>query len=184
MKNTVILLLFLVLASCKDVTFKQPTPDAYLNKSKPEEAVYRRDTSILKARLLQLLTIHQGFFGNSAYDSSTQVLVDTVVYSPDFNKAAILVMTKNPASRQLKPDTNSTYYYDGTAFLVMRKDSFLLEWLGPNFSNSNSKTTLSHQMRDYFFHAFADKDSSKRYFSSYNLDDKRFWGTSVWEMFQ
>lgn len=184
MKDTVLLLLLVLLASCQDQTFKSPTPAAYLNKSKPAEAVYRNDTVMLKARLLQSLNAKQDFFTNSAYDSSTQLLIDTVVYSPNFKKAAVLVMTKNPTNRQLIPDTTSPFYYDGTAFLVMRKDSLLLEWMGPNFSNSNSKTRLSQQMRDYFFNAFADKDSSKQYYSPYNLDDKRFWDTSIWEMFQ
>jgi hypothetical protein len=75
---------------------KKPTPKAYLNKSKPSDAVYRQDTVALRGQLLKRLAAQQGFFQNSAYDSSTDLLINTVLYSPDFNKAAVLVMTKNP----------------------------------------------------------------------------------------
>lgn len=184
MKATVILLLLFILTSCEGMIFNKATPKAYLNESKPSEAVYRQDTARLRTHLLKLLAAHQDFFGNSSYDSSTELLIDTVVYSPDFRKAAAIVMTKNSTSRQLLPDTSSEYYFDGTSFLVMRKDSLQLEWLGPNFSNSSNQTALSREMRDYFFHQFADKDSTKRYFSPYNLDDSWFWNTSVWEMFR
>jgi hypothetical protein len=184
MKATVILLLLFLLASCEGKTFKGNTPKAYLNKSKPSEAVYRQDTAMLRTHLSKLLAAHQDFFSNSAYDSSTELLIDTIVYSPDFNKGAVLVITKNPTSQQLIPDTTSAYYFDGTSFLVMRKDSLLIEWLGPSFSNSNNQKALSREMRDYFFHLFADKDTTKRYSSPYNFDDKRFWHTSVWEKFR
>jgi predicted metalloprotease with PDZ domain len=82
------------------------------------------------------------------------------------------------------PDTNSPYYFDGTSFLAIRRDTFVLQEQGPGFTNSNNQKALSREMRHHFFHLFADKDSTARDFSPYNLDDKRFWNTSVWEKFR
>ena len=184
MKHTLILLLLFLLYSCDNFTFKKPTPKAYLNETRPVEAVYRNDTADIRNRLLQSLSAHHDFFRNSAYDSSTELLIDTVVYSPDFHKAVAFIMTKNSTSKQLMPDKSSQFYFDGTAFLVKKKDSMLIEWLGPSFTNSNSQKALSREMRDYFFNAFADKDSTQPFFSPYHLNDKRFWTTAVWNKFK
>lgn len=91
-------------------------------------------------------------------------MIDTILYSPDLNKLAILFITKHPTSRQLIPTKNKGYYYNATTYLgVRQKDTISLSWLGPNFSNSTNRKELSKEIRQACFKTFVSKDTSAQF---------------------
>lgn len=160
------------------------TPDQFLNKTLNKKDDYTKDSLLVTVELTNLLLRHEhaDFFYSKEYFDGTKIIVDTILYSPDFNKLAILFLTKNPTSRQLMPTENHDYYYNASAYLGIRqKDTISLSFLGPGFSNSIDKKELSKLVRQTFFRTFVSKDTTLKYANKYNLNDIRFWTGSEWK---
>lgn len=160
------------------------TPNEFLNKTLTKKEDYAKDSSTIHRELKRLLLKHEheDFFYSKEYFDGTDILIDTILYSPDFNKLAILLLTKNLTSRQIMPTKGEDYYYNGTAYLGIRqKDTISLSWLGPNFSNSSNSQELSKELRQGCFRTFVSKDTSREYAHKYNLNDSRFWTGSEWQ---
>lgn len=159
------LLLLLILLQC--------------NKSsivKTNNPIYERDKKLILKNIKVLVNHHIGFFVSKEYNDSTQIIIDTVVYSPDFKKFATLIITKNSTSQQLMPNSEE-WYYNATCFLGTKKnDTLSLYWYGPNFTNSNNPSYLSETIRKK---CFEDLQNSKE--ERYNINDNRFWDSKVWK---
>lgn len=158
------------------------TPDQFLNKTVTKKEDYAKDSLKISAKLKALLLQHEDFFYSNEYFEGTDIIIDTVLYSPDFNKLAVLVLTKNPTSRQLMPNQNEMWYYNATSYLGVRQsDTISLSWLGPSFTNSTDRKELSNYIRQEYFRTFVSKDTTERYAHKYNLNDVRFWKSSEWQ---
>lgn len=160
------------------------TPDQFLSKTLNKKDDYTKDSLLIAIELKKLLLRHEheGFFYSKEYFDGTDIIVDTILYSPDFNKLAILFLTKNPTSRQLMPTENYDFYYNASAYLGIRqKDTISLSFLGPSFSNSIDKKEISKLIRQTFFRTFVSKDTTAEYANKYNLNDTRFWTGSEWK---
>jgi hypothetical protein len=176
------IVLFFALNSCESYRMKKYTPNEYLNHTMVKREDYSRDSIGILKQLESLLLNHKGFFGNTSYDDSTQLIIDSIIYSPDLNRLAVFIITKNPTSRQLTPNPKSYWYYDATCYLgVKENDTISLSWEGPNFSNSTNQQKLSDIIRESYFTEFADNDTSKTSTSKYNLNDIRFWNSLIWK---
>jgi hypothetical protein len=144
------------------------TPDKFLSKTLNKKENYTRDSFAVLQDLKVLLLRHEDFFYSKEYFQGTDIIVDPILYSPDFNKLAILVLTKNRTSRQLMPTKNEDYYYNGTTYLGIRQnDTIGLSWLGPNFSNSSDRKELSKDLRQACFRTFVSKDTATQYANKY-----------------
>jgi len=153
------------------------TPAAFLNQILASKENYTRDSTEIISQLKKSLLKHEKFFQSKEYDDTTRLIIDSMVYSPDFKKIAILVITQNAVSKQMAPDRRYDWYYDATCFLGMREgDSIRIKWMGPVFTNSYNKARLSDILREASFRTFAIDDSLYRY----NLNDTRFWNTPIW----
>ena len=158
------------------------TPKEFLNKTLNKKEDYTKDSLTIVLEFKRLLLKHQDFFYSKEYFDGTNIFIDTILYSPDFNKLAIILLTKNPTSRQLMPTEKEDFYYNATAYLgVRQKDTINLSWLGPNFSNSTNRKELSKDIRQECFRTFVSKDTSEQYSHKYNLNDIRFWTGSEWQ---
>jgi hypothetical protein len=156
------------------------TPKEFLSNVKTSEENYVNDSIEILGQLKGLLTRHEDFFYSKAYFDSTRLIIDTILYNPDFNKLAALVITKNPTYRQLMPDRDNAWYYDATCYLgVRRNDTISLSWIGPVFTNSFDEQSISNYIREACFRTFVKKDTSNAY--NYNLNDTRFWDSPIWE---
>ncbi|GEO11111.1 hypothetical protein [Segetibacter aerophilus] len=159
------------------------TPKEFLNPTSTSKENYSRDSIEINNQVKTLIARHKDFFYSKEYFEGTNILIDTIVYSPRLDKLAVLVITKNPASRQLQPAKDKHYYYNGTSYLGVRKgDTISLSWLGPVFTNSMDKSELSNELREACFRTFVSKDTTKEYSYKYNLNDIRFWTSSVWRL--
>ena len=161
------------------------TPDQFLNKNLNTKENYTQDSLAISKDLKTLLLQHADFFHSKEYFDGTQIIIDTIIYSPDFSKLAILLLTKNPTSRQLMPTINKEFYYDATAYLGIRqKDTLSLSWLGPNFSNSTNRKELSKDIRQACFRTFVSKDTTEYNAHKFNLNDIRFWTSNEWKIIE
>ena len=158
------------------------TPNQFLNKTVTKKEDYTKDSLTISAKLKGLLLQHEDFFYSKEYFEGTDIIIDTIIYSPDLNKLAVLVLTKNPTSRQLMPTENEMWYYNATSYLGIRQgDTISLTRLGPDFTNSTDKQEQSNYIRQACFRTFVSKDTTEKYAYKYNLNDIRFWTSSVWQ---
>ena len=168
----------------KDIRQVTDTPKQFWNKTSINKNEYIKDSLLLLAKLRDLLLRHGNgdFFYSKEYFEGTDIIIDTIVYSPDFTKMGILVITKNPTSRQLMPIKDNDYYYNATAYLCVKfQDTLNLTWVGPSFTNSKDKSEISKDIREACFRIFASKNTTDIPYYKYNLNDSRFWTSSVWQ---
>ena len=169
--------------SCDQV--KKNTPDKYLNQTGVVKERYASDQVEVTKQLKASLIKREDFFDNSAYSDSTQLLIDTILYSPDLNKLAVFLIIKNPEDKHLLPNKKYEWYYDGTCYLGTRqKDTISLSWIGPSFTNSNDQKDLSEIIRTSYFKEYASKDTGGKNTQKYNLNDVRFWNSPIWKEIQ
>ena len=158
------------------------TPDQFLNKTAVKKEDYTKDSLTISTKLKELLLQHEDFFYSKEYFEGTEIIIDTILYSPDLKKLAVLFLTKNPTSRQLMPTENEMWYYNATSYLGVRQsDTISLSWLGPNFTNSADRQEQSNYIRHECFRTFVSKDTTEKYAHKYNLNDVRFWTSSEWQ---
>lgn len=116
------------------------TPSAYESHIVAPRQLYLADKDRLSAEMGQLLARKEGFFNNDGYFNGTKLIIDTILYSPDFNRMAVLLIVRNPTYRQLLPNRKYKWFYDGTIFLGVRSaDSLLLFHNGPDLITSYNK---------------------------------------------
>ena len=158
------------------------TPDQFLNNTLVRKEDYTKDSLTIATKFKELLLQHEDFFYSKEYFEGTEIIIDTILYSPDLKKLAILVLTKNPTSRQLMPTENEMWYYNATSYLgVRQRDTISLSWLGQSFTNSTDKQEQSNYIRQECFRTFVSKDTTEKYAHRYNLNDCRFWTSSEWQ---
>ncbi|MEO8150669.1 MAG: hypothetical protein ABI723_23760 [Bacteroidia bacterium] len=168
-------------SSCGQFREKKITPNEFLNHTVIKKERYSKDSLEILIQLKIFLSKHEDFFYNKAYFDKTLLIIDTIIYSPDFNKLAVFVITKNPMYRQPYSDGKNEWYYDATCYLGLRQsDTISLSWWGPNFTNSTDEEELSLIIRDSYFTEQARGDTIKANTYKYNLNDVRFWGSYVW----
>ena len=158
------------------------TPDQFLNKTAVKKEDYTKDSLTISTKFKELLLQHEDFFYSKEYFEGTEIIIDTILYSPDLKKLAVLLLTKNPTTRQLRPTENEIWYYNATSYLGVRQsDTISLSWLGPSFTNSTDKQEQSKYIRQECFRTFVSKDTTEKYAHKYNLNDVRFWTSSEWQ---
>lgn len=182
MVQILLISLFLSFSSCEE-TNRKHTAKEFLNHSVIDKNNYTKDSIEIVRQLKNTLKKHEGFFYSKEYFNGTDIIIDSLLYSPNFNKLAVFVITKNPTSRQLLPSNKYTWYYDATCYLGIRQnDTICLSWIGPSFSNSSDSDELSKTIRNEYFTKYARiKNVEGEYRYKYNIGDVRFWDCPIWE---
>jgi len=162
--------------------WNRDTPKAYLNHTAADKKKYAQDTEDILKKLQYFLKNHQKSFHSKEYFDSTQLSMDTILYSPDFTKLAVFVIAKNPTSRQLAPDERYDWYYNAYCYLGIRqKDSIDLISIDEGH-RSYFKKKASEALRTDYFRLYATiKDVNGEYKYKYNLNDIRFWNGPAWK---
>ena len=140
------------------------TPERFLNTKMINKEVYAKDSLTISIQLKEFLLRHDDFFYSQEYFDGTDIIVDTILYSPDLSKLTVLIMTKNPTTRQLMPSENEMWYYNATSYLGVREsDTISLSHLGPDFTNSSDRQEQSNYIRQACFRTFVSKDTTEKY---------------------
>jgi hypothetical protein len=184
-KNAIIVIytFFFSLISCNSGAEKKLTSDKYINYSVVSTEKYKSDSLLIVNTLRTELQNEEEFFDNSAYNGLTQIIIDSIIYSPDFTKLAAFVVVKNSTENLLYPDPNHPWYYDGTCYLGRGAgDSLKLYWVGPGFSQSDNEEKVANFLKDYYYHSYNTGDTARAFYCKYNIDDIRFWGCPIWDV--
>jgi hypothetical protein len=156
------------------------TPKKYLNHSKNSKNNYTKDSLWITVQLCGYLKNHQESFYVKNYFEDTELMIDTILYSPDKDKIALFVIVKKPTYRKLIASDKYEYYYDGYCYFGLReKDIFHLYWYENSLTNFSAKSDISSALRGFYFREFASiktRDTGL----VYNLNDIRFWNCNFW----
>lgn len=165
------------------------TPQKFLNHTKISREDYLKDSNTIIAILGTYLNNHEQSFYNKEYFHSTGIIIDTILYNMNFNKIAVFVIAKTPmyGRKEVARAKNANYWYDAYCYIGIRigtvRSGFKLKWVKrSSIINWYEKNEVSRAIKDEYFTEFATiKDTSGDYRYKYNLDDKRFWDSSIWD---
>jgi hypothetical protein len=147
---------------------------------------YRVHKEILRDSIKHLVTEKRLAYYPKENDLNTEIIIDTILYSPKKDKAAFFVITKNSNDKLLSRGNKNQFHYDAHCFTAYLKgDSTFngINWISASSINNFStleKTTF--RIKEMFFKDFSkrqDVNDSSMY--KYNLDDIRFWDGPVWK---
>ncbi|PRD44094.1 hypothetical protein C5745_19730 [Sphingobacterium haloxyli] len=161
------------------------TEETFKSRMIVEENIYRRDSLQVLANLKGYLQRHEQSFYNKSYFDSTELLLDTILYSPDIKRLVVFVLARNPTSRQFQPNTEYAWYYDGFCYLGIREnDDIRLNWFRRfNLINYYDEQEAKNDLKEYYFTRLASaKDTDGSLIYKFNVDDSRFWDGPVWKV--
>jgi hypothetical protein len=161
------------------------TPDQYLNKTAVSKSTYLADSTFFIQQIDSLIENKESAFYPKSYSSTSQIFIDTIVYSPDSLKAAFFVILKNPNSSLLATDNPDGFHFDAKCFLAQRVSvlkPWKIKWFRiMNINRYPEYNEISDQIHKRYFEDLVKiKDESGKSRYGVNLNDIRFWNSPAW----
>ena len=129
MKNSPYIFVFCICinGSCQNKSSGVPTPDdyKYINLFTKEE--YTQDSIFVHSKIKEFIREEAGPYYVKEHDSLTEVFVDTILYSPNHDKMATFVITKNSNDKLLSKGDPDEYHFNAHCF-IGRKKSVNRDW--------------------------------------------------------
>ncbi|RKR09648.1 hypothetical protein C8C83_1291 [Flavobacterium sp. 90] len=158
----------------------QKTPKEFLNHTKIKEENYSKDSVRIVLKMEGYIKEHKESFYSKEYFDSTKITIDTILYSPDFKKLAIFVIVENPTNRQLVPNKEHKWYYDGYCYIGNKEnDSIIINSINIGYRNYSNKKDLFNDLKKLCFLKYASNSDINGNKNIYNLDDIRYWDKSI-----
>jgi len=162
------------------------TPVKYRNKTVVSSSIYKVHKEILKDSIKYFIKNKSLAYYPRENDSLTEVIIDTILYSPKKDKAAFFVVTKNSNDKLLSGGNENEYHYDAHCFAVyLKEDSIFSDiyWIRTsNVSNFHTLEKASFRIREMYFKDFSKReDVNGNSMYKYNLNDIRFWNGLIWK---
>jgi hypothetical protein len=179
----VVFVLIYVVSSCKRDVEVNSTPALFkYDGDSVSASMYSGDTAIIHDILKQMLSTKIGPFELDIYDSRTNVVIDSLIYSPDQARMIVLLIVKNRTSKLLTRDNDSDYYYDAY-YLYCSKDAqdgrvTVYDYSGYRLNFFYDREDIVDALHDYCFNRLAGQDGAEYH---YNIDDIRFWSSDDFE---
>ena len=188
-----ILLAFLVI-SCQDRTIKL-TPNEFKSNVIVPKELFTKDSLTLVSLIKKEIKEHKGGYYSDSYNDSTQIMIDTIMYNPDYNKLIFFIIDKKE-NKLIYPKTltkedvdylvkegHTTIPYEGYSFTgkaylgIRNKNTFMLKHFGLTTAYYNYIYNVRNRQKQLYFEEYSAVNE-KGY--EYNLDDKRFWDNKKW----
>ena len=159
------------------------TPKEFISHTLNSKSNYSKDSIEILKQLQYYLDNHKQSFYKDEYFEFTELSVDTILYSPDFNKLAVFAYAKNPTYRLSLPSSEHQWHYSGFCYLGTRdQDSIHLSWILGGYKDSYDFEDTKNSMEQYYYRMFSavkDRNNMSQY--KYNLNDIRFWNGPIWK---
>lgn len=121
------------------------------------------------------------------YDSLTEILVDTILFSPQNDRIAFFVITKNSNDKLLDKGGRNEFHYNVHCFVGILAGSNIrkIGWVSAfSIFNYNDRNSASHDIRYYYFVDLTNRKNMKNESTfKYNFDDVRFWNGPLWNRY-
>jgi hypothetical protein len=154
------------------------------NESTVSPHVYKQHKSMLTDSIKKYVCIRSHAFYPKENDSLTEVVIDTILYSPQKDKAAFFVVTKNSNDKLLSKGSKDEYHYNGYCFIALINNCALfrnIQWLSvSSISNFDNYKETQGDIRKMYFEDFKYREDYNGNAYKYNIGDIRFWDCSIW----
>jgi hypothetical protein len=186
------------IVSCQNRTIK-PTPKEFVSKVKVPENIYSKDSIKLVELVKEEIKEHKGAYYAKFYDKHTEIIIDSIIYSPNHNKLFFFIINRvenkkvypsNLTAQEIETIVKETklpyegYHYEGKAYIGVRKDNNLVinNFFRINTANYSSLKEVRARLNQLFFEEYS---AVKENGYEYNPDDIRFWeNKSIWDISQ
>ncbi|TXD64171.1 hypothetical protein [Polaribacter glomeratus] len=196
-KNIIIIaiLLSFQMMSCQNMTVKL-TPQEFKSNNKASKKLYLKDSISLVRLIKEDIKEHKGDYHSKAYDYSTKIIIDTIMYNSDFNKLIFFIIDKKE-NKKAYPETLTKenvdylikegnadipyegFHYTGKAYIGIRENDSL--YINNYFRMTTAGYNIINDVKKEQRVAFFEEYSAVKYKGyEYNLDDKRFWDSDIW----
>lgn len=191
LSNCLLILIFGFFLGCNNhyidkEKFVIKIPIGNLDSTQIPPHIYKFHQEILKDSIKQLIKEKSLAFYPKENDLFTEIIIDTILYSPDKDKATFFVITKNSNDKLLIGGNKNEYHYDAHVFTAYLKgDSTFndIYWIrASNISNFYTLEKTSFRIKEMYFEDFSKRhDVNGNSMYKYNLDDIRFWDGPIWK---
>lgn len=170
-------------------TTSDTMPVKYKNNTKVPTSIYKLHQKVLKDSIRHFIKDKSLAYYPKENDSLTDIIIDTILYSPAQDKVAFFVITKNSNDKLLSVGNKNEYHYDAHCFTAnLNKGSTFndIYWIRAfNISNFHTLKKASFRIREMYFKDFNERlDVNDSSLYKYNLDDVRFWGGPIWKIME
>lgn len=183
------------LVSCQNKTVKL-TPKEFISKVEVSEKKYSQDSIKLTELIQKEIKEHKGDYYAKSYDEHTEIIIDSIIYSPD-NKKTFFFIINRVENKKVYPDDLTPqeiekivketelpyegYHYEGKAYIGVREgvDNLIINnFFRINTAKYNTIKEVRTRLNQLFFEEYSAVNE-KGY--EYNPDDIRFWeNKNVW----
>lgn len=164
------------------------TPEIFKNHTNVDGAIYGRHIKALSDSIAALIRAKEDPYYQTENDSLTEIIIDTILYSPEMNRFAFFAITKNGDDKLLDKGDKNHFHYDAHCFigrLDHTKDILDLTWIrGHNLSNYPDQNEASQRIRELYFTEITERTNANNESTyKYNFDDIRFWNGPLWNVY-
>lgn len=149
-------------------------------------ALYERVQTQLKDSINKYIIEKKGPYHSHKFADNNMVIIDSLILSPDEKKIVAFVITQNMNSdTALSIEKDSLF--DASCFIgiLHNKNILNLKWF-PVFNIrrfTSIKETSDEVRHQYFKDLEKIKDSNNKSLYKYNVGDKRFWNSFIWDKY-
>jgi hypothetical protein len=171
--------------SCASIN-SDTIPAIYINNTTVSPKIYKVHQEVLKDSIRLFIENKSLAYYSKENDSQTEIIIDSVLYSPKKDKGAFFVITKNSKSKLIGGGNRNEYHYDAHCFtFYLYGDSIIsgIYWVKAfNVSNFYTKEKASNRIREMYFKEFSkSQDVNGNSMYKFNLNDIRFWDGPIWQ---
>ena len=174
--------IFISSLSCKGIG--TPTPPEFKHTVTVPYESYKKDLLTLYDSISVKLFDKKEPFHSVENDSLTEIFIDTILYSPQMNRIAFFVISKNSNDKLLSGGNKDEFHFDAHCFLANYRKGRVSKIIWQNnfnVINYHDYYGASNRIKEFYFFEFNSiKDSNDESYYKYNLDDIRFWDGPCW----
>ena len=192
MKNIWIIILIsnLSCSNTKDRTGE--TPNQFKTKEQANLSQYKIDSLKMFNDFTKMMKNHEGEFYSykpENVDTTKSIIhIDTIVFSPNRNKAFVLLSTEFLLKKYTKvideklTNLGSKKLFDGHGFFCkMKGGKWFYEHYYVEVGNYENLQECLDRLREIYFHEISLMNRNN--YNRFNIDDVRMWEEPVWKKF-
>jgi hypothetical protein len=164
------------------------TPNRYKNINTVGLEQYKKNIDEIADSIRSRIKSKEDPYYESEYDSLTEIIIDTILFSPANDKLAFFVITKNSNDKLLEKGNKNEFHYNAHCFIGhLNKDGLIedMSWIrGHSLFNFRNIKNISKRIREVFFNEMTERtnlNGGSTY--KYNFDYVRFWNGPIWNVY-
>ncbi len=169
-KVIIITCIYFSMSSCAEVD----RPSKKISKD-----LYQKDSVYLGSTLRKMVDNNiDPFVAKNEFDNHTSIFIDSIIYSPNYLRAVVLVITDNLNAKFESNSFASGKTYNGNYFFCFRDTISsplnIIKYSPWGLIHFESFETVKKRLRDECFRLRSSQRWSEEE-SKYNMTDNRFW---------